>query len=78
VWPVKSLDVFIAGDDADAKATVAKLAGDGGLNPIGAAPLNEPAQDEHDGIRHAAARGGPDEQRDRRQQRDDEIRSPCR
>jgi predicted dinucleotide-binding enzyme len=36
----QSLDVFIAGDDADAKATVAKLAGDGGLDPIDAAPLN--------------------------------------
>ena len=33
------LDVFIAGDDEDAKTTVARLAEDGGLNPIDAGPL---------------------------------------
>jgi len=33
------LDVFIAGDDEDAKATVATLARDGGMNPIDAGPL---------------------------------------
>ena len=36
------LDVFIAGDDEDAKATVARLAEDGGLNPIDAGPLKRP------------------------------------
>ncbi len=33
------LDVFIAGDDAEAKATVAKLITDGGLRPLDAGPL---------------------------------------
>lgn len=32
------LDVFIAGDDADAKATVSELARSGGLNPVDAEP----------------------------------------
>jgi 8-hydroxy-5-deazaflavin:NADPH oxidoreductase len=34
------LDVFIAGDDADAKAAVAELVESGGLRPIDAGPLN--------------------------------------
>jgi NADPH-dependent F420 reductase len=33
------LDVFIAGDDDDAKATVASLAESGGLRPVDAGPL---------------------------------------
>jgi predicted dinucleotide-binding enzyme len=33
------LDVFIAGDDAEAKATVARLAESGGLRPVDAGPL---------------------------------------
>ena len=33
------LDVFIAGDDEDAKDTVRQLAADGGLRPIDAGPL---------------------------------------
>src|SRR5512139_2487188 len=34
------LDVFIAGDDADAKNKVAKLAKDGGMRPIDTGPLS--------------------------------------
>jgi hypothetical protein len=33
------LDVFIAGDDGEAKETVARLVRDGGLVPIDAGPL---------------------------------------
>jgi predicted dinucleotide-binding enzyme len=33
------LDIFIAGDDEDAKATVTQLVSDGGLRPIDAGPL---------------------------------------
>jgi NADPH-dependent F420 reductase len=46
------LDVFIAGDDEDAKATVAKLAQDGGLNPIDAGPLKQARQLEAMGLLH--------------------------
>jgi 8-hydroxy-5-deazaflavin:NADPH oxidoreductase len=46
------LDVFIAGDDEDAKATVAKLAQDGGLNPIDAGPLMQARQLEAMGLLH--------------------------
>ncbi len=38
------LDVFIAGDDADAKDKVAQLAKDGGLRPIDAGPLSRARQ----------------------------------
>lgn len=38
------LDVFIAGDDADAKATVARLIEAGGLHPIDAGPLRRAQQ----------------------------------
>ena len=48
------LDVFIAGDDEDAKATVAKLATDGGLNPIDAGPLKQARQLEAMGLLHMA------------------------
>jgi predicted dinucleotide-binding enzyme len=46
------LDVFIAGDDEDAKATVAKLAQDGGLNPIDTGPLKQARQLEAMGLLH--------------------------
>jgi NADPH-dependent F420 reductase len=46
------LDVFIAGNDEDAKATVAKLAQDGGLNPIDAGPLKQARQLEAMGLLH--------------------------
>jgi NADPH-dependent F420 reductase len=38
------LDVFIAGDDAEAKATVARLVESGGLRPIDAGPLRRARQ----------------------------------
>lgn len=40
----KPLDVFIAGDDADAKSKVAQLATDGGLRPVDAGPLSRARQ----------------------------------
>ena len=46
------LDVFIAGDDAEAKATVVALAEDGGLNPIDAGPLKRARQLEAMGLLH--------------------------
>jgi 8-hydroxy-5-deazaflavin:NADPH oxidoreductase len=46
------LDVFIAGDDEDAKATVTKLAEDGGLNPLDAGPLKQARQLEAMGLLH--------------------------
>jgi NADPH-dependent F420 reductase len=46
------LDVFIAGDDEDAKATVTKLAQDGDLNPIDAGPLKQARQLEAMGLLH--------------------------
>jgi predicted dinucleotide-binding enzyme len=38
------LDVFIAGDDADAKGEVAQLVHDGGLNPVDVGPLQRARQ----------------------------------
>ena len=38
------LDVFIAGDDADAKNKVAQLVKDGGLRPVDTGPLNRARQ----------------------------------
>ena len=46
------LDVFIAGDDEDAKATVKKLAEDGGLHPLDAGPLKQARQLEAMGLLH--------------------------
>jgi 8-hydroxy-5-deazaflavin:NADPH oxidoreductase len=46
------LDVFIAGDDADAKEKVATLAKDGGLRPIDVGPLHRAQQLEHLGLLH--------------------------
>ena len=46
------LDVFIASDDDDAKATVATLARDGGLNPIDAGPLKRARELEAMGLLH--------------------------
>lgn len=40
----KPLDVFIAGDDADAKSKVAQLATDGGLRPVDVGPLSRARQ----------------------------------
>jgi 8-hydroxy-5-deazaflavin:NADPH oxidoreductase len=46
------LDVFIAGDDEEAKATVATLARDGGLNPIDAGPQKRARELEALGLLH--------------------------
>ena len=51
------LDVFIAGDDADAKSTVARLAQDGGLNPIDAGPLKRARELEAMGLLHMTLQG---------------------
>jgi len=51
------LDVFIAGDDEEAKATVAKLAQDGGLNPIDAGPLKRARELEAMGLLHMTLQG---------------------
>ena len=40
------LDVFIAGDDADAKAKVAQIVTDGSMRPIDAGPLSRARQNE--------------------------------
>jgi predicted dinucleotide-binding enzyme len=46
------LDVFIAGDDDEAKATVAQLARDAGLRPIDAGPLKRARELEAAGLLH--------------------------
>ena len=51
------LDVFIAGDDEDAKAAVARLAKDGGLNPIDAGPLKRARELEAMGLLHMTLQG---------------------
>lgn len=52
------LDVFIAGDDADAKETVAELARGGGLNPIDVGPLRRARELERMGFLHMALQDG--------------------
>jgi hypothetical protein len=51
------LDVFIAGDDADAKNKVAQLAKDGGMRPIDAGPLSRARQIEAMQFLHIALQG---------------------
>src|SRR4051794_30533599 len=53
----RPLDVFIAGDDADAKETVAQLARDGGLRPIDAGTLARARELEALGFFHMAIQG---------------------
>jgi NADPH-dependent F420 reductase len=48
------LDVFIAGDDADAKATISQLVSSGGLRAIDAGPLQRARQLEALGLLHMA------------------------
>ena len=50
----QSLDVLIAGDDEDAKAQVAALARDGGLNPIDVGPQARARELEATGLLHMA------------------------
>ena len=51
------LDVLIAGDDEDAKAAVAELARDGGLNPIDAGPQKRARELEALGLLHMGVQG---------------------
>lgn len=51
------LDVFVAGDDEEAKATVSKLAADGGLNPIDVGPLKRARELEAMGLLHMTLQG---------------------
>jgi len=46
------LDVFLAGDDASAKARVAQLVQAGGLRPLGVGPLKRARQLEGLGLLH--------------------------
>ena len=46
------LDVFLAGDDEEAKASVSKLVEDGGLRPIDAGPLRRARELEAIGLVH--------------------------
>jgi predicted dinucleotide-binding enzyme len=48
------LDVFVAGDDADAKRKVSQLISDGGLRPLDTGPLNRAQQLEQLGFLHVA------------------------
>jgi hypothetical protein len=48
----QQLDVFIAGDDQDAKQQVAQLVADGGLRPIDVGPLGRAQQPEQLGLLH--------------------------
>ncbi len=51
------LDVFIAGDDADAKAKVAQIVTDGGLRPVDTGPLNRARQIEGMQLLHIVTQG---------------------
>lgn len=51
------LDVFLAGDDEDAKATVAQLVEDGGLRPVDTGPLKRARELEAAGLLHMSVQG---------------------
>jgi len=53
----QKLDVFIAGDDADAKATVSQLVTDGGMRAIDAGPLHRARQIESMQLLHITLQG---------------------
>jgi 8-hydroxy-5-deazaflavin:NADPH oxidoreductase len=53
----QKLDVFIAGDDADAKAKVVKLVEDGGMRAIDAGPLHRARQIEGMQLLHITLQG---------------------
>jgi predicted dinucleotide-binding enzyme len=52
------LDVFIAGDDGEAKSKVAELVKDGGMRPVDVGPLNRARQIEGMQFLHIVAQGG--------------------
>jgi 8-hydroxy-5-deazaflavin:NADPH oxidoreductase len=51
------LDVFLAADDEDAKATLASLIEDGGMRPVDAGPLRRARQLEAAGLLHMSVQG---------------------
>jgi len=51
------LDVFIAGDDADAKAKIAQIVTDGGMRPVDAGPLSRARQIEGMQLLHIVTQG---------------------
>jgi 8-hydroxy-5-deazaflavin:NADPH oxidoreductase len=51
------LDVFIAGDDADAKAKVAQIVTDGGMRPVDTGPLSRARQIEGMQLLHIVTQG---------------------
>jgi 8-hydroxy-5-deazaflavin:NADPH oxidoreductase len=51
------LDVFMAGDDDDAKATVAALVEAGGMRPVDAGPLHRARELEAAGLLHMTVQG---------------------
>jgi predicted dinucleotide-binding enzyme len=53
----QKLDVFIAGDDADARATVARIVTDGGMRAIDAGPLQRARQIEGMQLLHIVLQG---------------------
>jgi predicted dinucleotide-binding enzyme len=53
----QKLDVFIAGDDADAKSKVAQIVTDGGMRPIDAGPLQRARQIEGMQLLHIVTQG---------------------
>ncbi len=53
----QQLDVFIAGDDADAKSKVARLVKDGGMRPIDTGPLSRSRQIEGMQFLHIVLQG---------------------
>ncbi|MEO8358083.1 MAG: hypothetical protein ABI621_19435 [Chloroflexota bacterium] len=53
------LDVFIAGDDDDAKSKVAELVRDGGMRPVDTGPLSRARQIEGMQLLHIVTQGTP-------------------
>jgi len=53
----QKLDVFIAGDDADAKAKVAQIVTDGGMRAVDTGPLSRARQIEGMGLLHIVLQG---------------------
>jgi len=51
------LDVFIAGDDADAKAKITQIVTDGGMRPVDAGPLSRARQIEGMQLLHIVTQG---------------------
>ena len=53
----QQLDVFLAADDEDAKATLASLIEDGGMRPVDVGPLRRARQLEAAGLLHMSVQG---------------------